>query len=64
MAAKRKKKISPEEIWEQDEVLISLKERYFKIIKKEVLGKTPNYTNILDKLEMEINKRKQELINE
>lgn len=64
MAARRKKKPNPEILWEQDEVLISLKERYFKLLKKEVIGVTKNYTAILDKLEIEIEKRKNAIINE
>jgi len=65
MATKRKKKISdPHIIWEQDEILISLKERYFKLIKQENIGKTPGVTATLDKLEATIEQRKEELINE
>jgi hypothetical protein len=64
MATKRKKKIDPVTLWEQDEVLIALKERYFKIIKKENIGKTPQITATLDKLELAINTRKTEVINE
>jgi hypothetical protein len=61
MSAKRKKKIDPQVIWDQDEVLIALKERWFKLAKKEKINKTPQITDILDKLEAAISKRKEEL---
>jgi len=63
MAAK-KKKVNIEDLYSQDEVLIALKERYFKILPKENFGKTPQLTNTLDKIEGAINKRKDELLNE
>ena len=63
MAAKRKKKLDPVTLWEQDEVLIALKERYFKLVKQETIGKTPQLTATIDKLETAINARKEELIN-
>lgn len=62
MAAK-KKKVNPEIIWEQDNILIALKERYFKLYAKENFPKTKDLTKILDDLEMEINKRKLELVS-
>jgi len=58
-----KKKINIDTLIEQDEVLIALKDRYFKISVKEDFGKTPQLTNTLDKLEGAINKRKEELKN-
>jgi hypothetical protein len=64
MAAKRKKKINVDTLVEQDEISISLKERYFKLLKKENFGKTPNTTQILDKLEITIKERKEQLQNE
>lgn len=64
MATKRKKKLDSVSLWEQDEVLIALKERYFKLLKKENIGKTPQLTATIDKLEVAINARKQEVVNE
>jgi hypothetical protein len=64
MAAKRKKKLDSVSLWEQDEILIALKERYFKLLKKEVVGKTPQLTATIDKLETAINARKDEVIND
>jgi hypothetical protein len=64
MAAKRKKKLDSVTLWEQDEVLIALKKRYFKLLKKEVIGKTPRLTATIDKLEVAINTRKDDVINE
>lgn len=64
MATKRKKKIDPHTLWDQDEVLIALKERYFKLLPREDFGKTPQLTSTIDKLAIAINKRKEEIINE
>jgi hypothetical protein len=64
MATKRKKKIDPNTLWDQDEVLIALKERYFKLLPKEDFGRTPQLTSTIDKLEIAINKRKEEILNE
>lgn len=64
MATKRKKKLDPVSLWEQDEILIALKERYFKLIVRENMGKTPQITASLDKLEKTINARKEEIVNE
>jgi hypothetical protein len=61
MAAKRKKKVNPEVLWEQDEILISLKERYFKLLPNENIGKTPKLTSTLDSIEEAINNRKKEI---
>jgi hypothetical protein len=63
MAAKKKKKDSTTLI-EQDETLVALKERWFKLAKQEVYPKTPQITNTLDKLEVAITKRKEEILNE
>lgn len=58
MAAKRKKKVESEPVpVEPDEVLISLKERYFRLYKKENIGKTPELTKIIDKLEEAIKQK-------
>jgi hypothetical protein len=54
MAAKRKKKVEPEPV---DEVLVSLRERYFKLYKKENIGKTPELTKVIDKLEEAIKQK-------
>lgn len=54
----RKKKVV--EVLE-DETLSSLKERYFKLLHKEVLGKSKEITTRLDNLEKAILKRKEEL---
>lgn len=56
MAAKRKKKVDTE-----DEILVSLKERYFRLIKNENIGKTHQLTLVIDKLESVIRKRMEEL---
>lgn len=64
MAAKKKKVVNIDFIFENDEILISLKERYFKLIKSEDIGKTPQITKTLDTIEQTILKRKEELINE
>jgi len=64
MAAKKKKAVNIDFIFENDEILISLKERYFKIIKGEEYPKTPQITKTLDILEQTILKRKDEIINE
>lgn len=61
MAAKRKKKEVPVEL--EDQILISLKERYFKLIKKEKIGKTKDITKQLDDLEFHIRNRQEELKN-
>jgi len=45
---------------EVDEVLISMKERYFRLYAKEDIGKTREITHTLDRLEIEILKRQQE----
>lgn len=63
MAAKKKPKDYSVH-YEQDEALIALKERYFKLLKTEEYPKTPQITATLDKLEKAINKRKEEIVNE
>ena len=60
MAAK-KKKINPKGLYKSDEVLVALKERYFKLYEKENIGKTPQITATLDKIEGAIKKRKEEI---
>lgn len=47
---------------EQDEVYSSLKERYFKLLKKEVIPHTKEITSRLDNLEKAIRQRKQEIL--
>jgi hypothetical protein len=64
MASKRKNKVDPNILWDQDEVLIALKERYFKLLPKEEFGKTSQLTATIDKLEVAINKRKEEVVSE
>ena len=59
-----KKKINIEVLMDQDEVLVALKERYFKLLPKENFGKTPQLTNTLDKIEGAIKKRTEELKND
>ena len=53
MAAKKTKKVKEE----VDEVLISMRERYFRLYAKEDIGQTKDITKTLDKLEAEIRKR-------
>ncbi len=50
------------EIVEEDEVLATLKERYFKLLKTEDIPRTPSLTLKIDKLEEAISKRKNELL--
>lgn len=65
MAAKKKKvEVDLVSIEKEDVVLISLMERYWKLIKTEEIGKTESVTKALDKLEEAINKRKQEIKDE
>jgi hypothetical protein len=60
----KKKKLDMESLYRDDEVLISLKERYFKLMSKETIGKTPELTATIDKIEAVIRKRKEEILNE
>ena len=60
----KKKKLDMESLYRDDEVLISLKERYFKLMSKENIGKTPELTATIDKIEAVIRKRKEEILNE
>lgn len=62
MAAK-KKKMNIETIMEQDEVLVALKERFFKLYAREDIGKTKNLTTTIDKVQAAIFKRMEELRN-
>jgi hypothetical protein len=64
MSAKKKKLVNMDFIFKNDETLISLKERYFKIIRNEDYPKTPQITKTLDTIEQTISKRKEDLINE
>lgn len=64
MAAKKKKIKNVEILFEQDETMIALKERYFKLLLKENIGKTPQLTKTIDNVEGAIYKRKEEIINE
>jgi predicted RNA-binding protein with EMAP domain len=65
MAAKKKvtKKVNIQTLMDQDETLIALKERYFKLLKTEDIGKTPKLTKVLDNLETVIDNRIEELKN-
>ena len=64
MAAKRKKKeVSMDILIEENEVLKSLKERFFKLYKKEDIGKTPQLTATLDKIQSAILNKIEELKN-
>lgn len=56
---KKNKKL--EKLCLEDEVLIALKERYFKVYARENIGKTPEITKTLDKIQDAINKRIGEL---
>ncbi len=47
---------------EKDEVYSSLKERYFKLLKKENMPHTKEITSRLDNLEKAINQRKVEVL--
>lgn len=58
MAAKRKKKAEPEPV--VDETLLSLKNRYFALYKRENIGKTLELTKVIDKLEEAIKNRLKE----
>jgi len=63
MSAKKKTKtMVNEDLYEQDETLIALKERYFKLLRQENYPKTKQLTNTLDKLEVAINSRKLEIV--
>ena len=59
----KKKKINSEILFEQDTILISLKERYFRLYAREMLTNTKDLTKLLDELEVTINNRKEELTN-
>ena len=64
MAAKKKKVVDIESIEKEDTILVALLERYWKLIKTEEIGKTLSVTKAIDKLEVAINKRKQEIKDE
>ena len=57
----KKKSINIDSILNEDEILISLKERYFKLIKNEKIGTTTGITATLDKIENTVRERTQEL---
>lgn len=57
-----RKKIGPKKIEVEDQVLIALKERYFKLYARENYPNTSTTTAILDKLEQEIRNRMKELL--
>lgn len=61
-----RKKIMNEEqkeaIFNNDEVLSALKERWFRLAKQEKFPKTPDITKKLDELEKTIQNRKEELV--
>jgi hypothetical protein len=62
MASKRIKKVKVEVEPEVvvDDTLISLKDRYFKLYKRENIGRTPELTKIIDKLEEAIKQKSKE----
>ena len=65
MPAKKKKiEVDYTVIEKEDAILSALLERYWSLIKTEVIGKTLGVTKSIDKLEEAINKRKQELRDE
>jgi len=47
---------------DSDEILISMRERYFRLYSKENIGVTHTITLTLDRLEKEIVKREDELL--
>jgi len=67
MAAKKKKVIEsvidPEVIFQTDTILVALKERYFRLYKREMSTGAKNITKLLDDLEVTIEKRKKELVD-
>jgi hypothetical protein len=62
MAAK-KKKMNIEKLYSEDELMIALKERFFKLYAREDIGKTQNLTTTIDKVQAAIFKRMEELRN-
>jgi hypothetical protein len=48
---------------ESDEILVSLKERYFKLASREIVGKNKDMSQTIDNLEIAIRKRQNELLN-
>lgn len=61
MARKKKCKVDIEKVIEEDETIKSLKKKYFKIIPYEQFPKTPKNTKELDKIEREIEHRKEQI---
>ena len=49
-------------VLDTDEILISMKDRYFRLYSKENMGTTHTTTLTLDRLEKEIVKRQEELL--
>lgn len=65
MATKKIKKVEPVEIDEDDDtILTSLMERYWRLIKTEEICKTDSVTRAIDKLEEVINEHKKNKLNE
>lgn len=62
MAVKKNITKKQKEILDSDETLIQLKQKYFKLAKLENYPKSKNITAQLDKLEEQINNRKNELL--
>lgn len=50
-------------ILEKDEIMVSLKERYFKLAAREKVGKNKEMEQTIDNLEIAIRKRQDELLN-
>ena len=59
--AKRK---TLEDVLNNDETLQSLLAKYWRMIKKENIGKTTQLTPLIDKVEESVKKRKLEIIEE
>lgn len=52
-----------EKLLKSDEILVSLKQRYFGLASEENYPKTKEITKTLDKLEIAIRQRTKELLN-
>lgn len=59
--AKKKIGIKLQKLIDEDQTLIALKERYFRLMANENIPHTPTLTNNLDKLETTIRERIEEL---
>ncbi len=65
MATKRNKKVTSQDIDEDEDVILtSLMERYWNLLKTEEILKTHSVTRAIDKLEEVINKHKKDNLNE